>query len=156
MKKPFRVAIAVTVFLALGAAPGLAAPADPITFHYDIAELDDSENPCVAVIGEALVNAVFHGTVNGNGEHFTVTETGDVVGETSDGDEVVAHYTFWLGANFNAKTGSFRGVLTLSAKGTVDGEPFVFNLRDKFNGAGGTVTYNCHDGDGPQSVPYTL
>ncbi len=154
MKRLFRVVIAVTVLLALGAAPGLAAPAETITFHYDMTPVIDPENPCVGVIGVASVNAVFHETVNGNGAHFTITETGDVVGETSGGDPVVAHYTFWVGANFNAKTGSFHGVVTLSAKGTVDGEPFMFNLRDKFDNTGGTVTYNCHDGNGPQSFDY--
>lgn len=153
-----RLMVATTVAvlgLTFGAGAALAEPAETFTVHYETTEIDDPGNPCAPLINAvAEVNGVIHETVNGNGGHFTITETGIAEGETPDGDPLVARYTFWAGFNFNAKTGAFHGVATVTAKGTVDGEPFKFNLRDRFTATGGVVTFNCHDGNGPQSVSY--
>jgi len=83
---------------------------------------------------------------------------GESLGEGPEGEEIQPHCTLHFGGHFNAKKGTFRGAVDLSAHGTVDGEPFVFNLRDRFLFDGesehGIVTFNCHDGSGPVRVSY--
>jgi hypothetical protein len=150
--------MACVLFLAVGAAPTLAEPAFTNTEHYDMTVVFDEDNPCFPVVGEAEVNGVFHQTFNGRNARETSTETGNVVGEGPSGEEVLAHYTFHFGGKFTAKTGIFKGAINLSAHGTYGGEPFVFNLRSTFQDDGqyvmGTDTYNCHEGEGPQSEDF--
>lgn len=155
MRRLIVIMLTAVLWWVLGSTTALADPADTFTIRYEMTEIDDPLNPCVALINAvAEVNGVVHQTVNGNGVHFTITETGTAEGETPDGRPVVARYTFWAGFNFNAKTGAFHGVATLTAKGTVDGERFMFNLRDQFTATGGVLTFNCHDGNGPQRFSY--
>ena len=153
--------LAVTMLMVAIMPSALAAPAETVTVHYDMTDIVDPFNPCEGLIGVGSINAVFHETLNGNGGHFTNTETGSAVGVGPLGEVVVVdHYAFWVGGNFNAKTGIFHLVVTLNVKGTADGEPFMFNLRDNFKDDGefvnGTFTFNCHDGSGPQSFDYSF
>lgn len=84
-----------------------------------------------------LVNAVAqgqwgHSTVKGSG---VATETGSPRVRHSKVIRGWRVAPFWVAFNFNTNTGAFRGVATLTAKGAVDGERFMFNLRDQFTAA---------------------
>ena len=158
MKRFSALAIAFALSLVMGAAPAFAAPAFTITVHFDESFVNDLNSPCVPAEGSSVVIGVDHFTSNGNGSHFTRTEVGDLAGEGLSGEVVLGSFTFWVGGNFKESTGILKGILTLTGSGTVDGEPFMFNIRDKFQDNGdtvsGTVWYNCHDGQGPQSLDY--
>lgn len=125
------------------------------TFHNELVDIFDPENPCNPAIGTGIVNGVVHMTIAGNGSiHFTITQTGSFeVTDLSSGQTATGHFTFWAGQNVNlVGQGHVRNseTFTLSAHGELeDGSTVRFNIVIQFREVDGVPTLffekpKCH------------
>lgn len=125
------------------------------TFHKEVVDIFDPENPCNPAIGTGTVNGVAHMTIAGNGSiHFTITQTGSFeIVDLNTGQSATGHYTFSAHQNVNlVGQGQVRNSETfiLNVNGELeDGSTIRLNIEAQFRAVDGVPTLffekpKCH------------
>lgn len=163
----------------VGVAPAVGAAAETGTEHSPFAFIDDPMNFCGGAIGVGSVNSVFHWRINHQGGKTTYTATGDfdvvLVGTPSrfpDATSATGRYTVVIRTTFDPSAGVIVGLpvplainpatgmeefdvldVKLTTDGVTDtGESFHTNIRVHEDETSFFAQWNCHDGNGPQTL----